>query len=258
MPNNELTILIPMAGEGSRFVDENYEDPKPLIDVSGKPMVVQAVNFLPKAENHVFICRKEHINDYGLASTLKLEYPDCKIIDINYLTEGQASTCLLGKDQVSQEKSLLIGACDNGMTWNQNKYNSYISDESIDALIWTFRNNVTVKLNPKMYGWVVIDEENIAQKVSCKVPISDNSVHDHAVVGTFWFRKAKHFFYYTEKLIKKNRRINNEFYVDEVMNESIEDGLNIKVFEIDKYICWGTPNDLYVYQYWENYFMEQY
>src|SRR5665213_1163470 len=38
------TSLIPMAGRGQRFVDEGYKEFKPLIPVSGKPMVVQSVN----------------------------------------------------------------------------------------------------------------------------------------------------------------------------------------------------------------------
>ena len=34
-----MKILIPMAGEGSRFAKEGYTFPKPLIDVNGKPMI---------------------------------------------------------------------------------------------------------------------------------------------------------------------------------------------------------------------------
>jgi len=31
-------------------------------------------------------------------------------------------------------------------------------------------------------------------------------------------------------------------------------GLKTVVFEIDKYICWGTPNDLRTFEYWKAYF----
>ena len=34
-----MKILIPMAGEGSRFAKEGFTFPKPLIDVEGKPMI---------------------------------------------------------------------------------------------------------------------------------------------------------------------------------------------------------------------------
>ena len=58
-------------------------------------------------------------------------------------------------------------------------------------------------------------------------------------------------------MIAKNKRINNEFYVDECINNLIESGLKVKVFEVNKYICWGTPNDLKTYDYWQQFHKTQ-
>ena len=55
-------------------------------------------------------------------------------------------------------------------------------------------------------------------------------------------------------MIRKNIKVNNEFYVDSVINEVIEAGYQVKVFEVEKYICWGTPDDLKKYQYWKEFF----
>ena len=41
-----MKVLIPMAGEGSRFAQEGYTFPKPLINVFGKPMVQSVVENL--------------------------------------------------------------------------------------------------------------------------------------------------------------------------------------------------------------------
>lgn len=242
-----------MAGAGKRFQEEGYTLPKPLILVDNKPMIVEACNSLPQAEEWIFVCRQEHLSQSNLEEILKTTYPNSKIISINYLTEGQATTCTLANSYIDDESSLLIGPCDNGMTWNSERYEALTSDPKVDALIWTFRNNSTVKRNPKMYGWVVTNGDK-AQKVSCKIPVSENPIQDHAIVGTFWFRKASYFKKAYETMYAKNRRINNEFYVDELMNELIEDGLNVKVFEIDKYICFGTPSDLRTYNYWKDFF----
>lgn len=258
LSNNLLTVLIPMAGEGKRFINEGYLLPKPLIEVSGIPMVIKAVNALPKGYKYVFICHREHLEKYKLDELLQKVYSNITIIPIDYKTEGQASTCLLSEKYINPDNPLLIGPCDNGMTWNLNNFLNKICDEKIDALIWTFRNNITVQRNPQMYGWINVENKSRATKISCKIPISDNPVHDHAIVGTFWFRRSKDYFYYAKKMIEKDRRINNEFYVDEVMNELIEDGLTVEVFEIDKYICWGTPNDLKIFNYWEDFFINHY
>jgi len=219
-------------------------------------MIIQAVRSLPPADRWVFVCREEHIRNHHIDELLKKEFVDVEIVKIDYLTEGQASTCILAESVIDQNKPLLIGPCDNGMTWDKGRYDFLTSDSEVDALIWTFRNNVTVKRNPEMYGWVVVDGNNNALKVSCKVPISDHPVSDHAIVGTFYFRKASYFFAAAKQMIAKDRRINDEFYVDEAMNELIERGMKVKVFEVDKYICWGTPNDLRTYQYWESYFQK--
>ncbi len=249
-----MTILIPLAGAGSRFAQAGYTDPKPLIPVDGQPMIVRATSDLPPAQRWVFICRSEHLANYPLRQTLEQAYPGCTIMGVDYLTEGQASTCLLAKDYINSYDALLIGACDNGITYDQGAWQHLLQDETVDAIIFTFRNNVTVERNPKAYGWVAVNADQTVQRVSVKVPISNDPIHDHAVVGAFWFRQGKQFVQSAEDMIKKNTRINNEFYVDECMNNAIQLGLRVKVFEIDHYICWGTPNDLQVYQYWKEYF----
>lgn len=249
-----MITLIPMAGAGSRFAAAGYKDPKPLIPVDGKPMVVRAVSDLPKSDRYIFLCRAEHLKHYPLRNALKEHYPNCAIIEVEKLTEGQASTCLLAKGQINNDEALLIGACDNGMVYSNKLWRVLSSDPSVGALVFTFRNTVTVERNPKAYGWVDVDMQNRVRRVSVKIPISDDPIHDHAVVGAFWFRHGKNFVAAAEDMITKNRRINNEFYVDECINNAIALGVNVSVFEIEKYICWGTPQDLLTYTYWKEYF----
>ena len=71
---------------------------------------------------------------------------------------------------------------------------------------------------------------------------------------TIFFRKAKYFINGLNENYKYNIRSNNEFYVDDVLNQNIKAGLKVKVFEVDHYICWGTPDDYETYIYWQNFF----
>ncbi|MGS7332930.1 glycosyltransferase family 2 protein, partial [Enterobacter kobei] len=82
------TLILPMAGAGSRFSVKGYKNPKPLLDVSGKYMIVQAVNCLPKTNNKVFICLQQHIDDYDIKNILENEYTNCKVFSIDKITEG--------------------------------------------------------------------------------------------------------------------------------------------------------------------------
>ena len=92
-----------------------------------------------------------------------------------------------------------------------------------------------------------MDEVGQVSRVSCKVPISDTPIKDHAIAGSSGFRKAEHFFEYCNKTITKNRRINNEFYLDIVLDECVIGGLNVQTFEVNEYNSWGTPVDLETY-----------
>ena len=51
----KIINLIPMAGNGMRFKNVGYSTPKPLIPVHGKPMIVKAIESLPKASLNILI-----------------------------------------------------------------------------------------------------------------------------------------------------------------------------------------------------------
>ena len=48
--------------------------------------------------------------------------------------------------------------------------------------------------------------------------------------------------------------VNNEFYLDSMINDALDLGLQAKLFEVDYYLSWGTPNELRTFEYWERCF----
>ena len=253
------TLILPMAGAGSRFTMKGYKDPKPLIDVNGAPMIVQAVNCLPATTKQVFICLDDHLKNYPLLQTkLELSFPDCKIHSISGVTQGQACTTEIGinNTHVDLNEPILVSACDNGVYYNTKRYQELLDDPTIDVIVWTFRNNPTSRNNPNMYAWLDVDCNDNVKHVSCKKFI--DGVHDkqnsHVIIGTMFFRKSKYFLDGLQANYKENIRSNNEFYVDDVLNQNIKTGLNVKVFQVDNYICWGTPDDYETYLYWQRFF----
>lgn len=256
-----MNIVIPMAGEGKRFLDEGYQIHKPALPTidrrTGKtlPMVVCAAKDLPGVEingsNLIFIERDFHRND-GVEAAIKKEFANAEFITINRLTEGQACTCLLAENKIDENQELLIAGCDNGMIFDANQFAR--EKNEADCLVFTYRNNEAVLENPNAYGWMLVNQENNITGVSIKKAISANPLKDHAVVATFWFKKGSIFLDAVKKMIAENDRINGEFYVDEVVKHIMELGYRSKVFEIERYLCWGTPMDYENYrktmQYW--------
>ena len=48
--------------------------------------------------------------------------------------------------------------------------------------------------------------------------------------------------------------MNGEFYVDSLIGDAVEAGLDVRLFEIEHYLGWGTPNDLKTFEYWQSCF----
>lgn len=94
-----------------------------------------------------------------------------------------------------------------------------------------------------MYGWVDVGTDGVVRRVSVKVPISETPLEDHAVVGTFSFRRAGDFLRAAHRLVNADRRVRGEFYVDDVMNDAISLGTRTGVLEVGAYVGWGTPVD---------------
>jgi len=235
------TLALPMAGAGSRFTKEGYAHPKPFIPVNGKNMVEQAVRCLPKTDRTIYACLKGH------------QAPSDDVVWIDEVLEGQACTTEKIVEQCG-DGSILVSACDNGVFYDADKFLELINDESNDIIVWTYRNNYTSQLQPNAYSWVNCDEDGNVSSVDVKDFKGTNPVEEFAITGTMFFRSREVFAHALSSLYDKKMRTNGEFYVDSMLNEAINIGYKVKNFEIDNYICWGTPNDLKTYQYWQRFF----
>ena len=247
---NNITTIIPLAGKGSRFKD--YNKPKPLLEIDNKPMIISATKCLPNVNDNTFIVLKDHQEKYNITKEIKNYYPESKVIIIDKVTEGQACTIEYGLNEVNG--SILISACDNGIIYDEDKLDKLLNDETIDVIVFSYRNNPASKNNPNMYAWLDVDENDNIKKVYCKNFVFDDPIKSHAIVGTMFFRKIEYFTDGLQENYKNNYRVNNEFYVDDIINRNIEKDLNVKVFEVDYYMCWGTPDDYKTYLYWQEHF----
>ena len=250
-PENTTTIF-PMAGRGSRFLDDGYTKPKPFLDVNGKPMFIQALNSLPKSDKNIFIYLKEHEDFFPFDDTAI--FRKCEYISIDYITDGQACTCEIGITDLNLEDPIMITACDNGVYYNVENYEKLLFDKNNDVIVWSFKNNPTSRNNPNMYAWLTVDDDDNIKNISCKKFIGGDPLKIPAIIGTMFFRKAKYFIDGLKKNYEENITTNGEFYVDDVLNQNIKSGLVVKNFVVDNYICWGTPNDYKTYKYWQEFF----
>ena len=231
----KMNVLIPMAGAGSRFEQAGYTFPKPMIDVNGKPMIQVVVDSLNIDAKYIYVVQKKHYEKYNLNHFLRLITPNCEIVQIDEMTEGAACTTLLAKKYIDNDEPLLIANSDQYIEWDSNEFMYSMVADDIDGGILTFTAS-----HPK-WSFAKLNKEGFVEQVAEKNPISNI-----ATVGIYFYSKGSDYIKYTEQMIERDIRTNNEFYVCPVFNEAIQDGKKIKIYHIDKEQMWGmgTPEDL--------------
>lgn len=227
-----ITIVIPMAGNGSRFTKAGYADPKPLIPVHGKPMISWVVdNLKVPGARFVFIIRADY--PASCKEYLRSIAPECSIIVVHKVTEGAACTVLLAKNQINNDRPLLIANSDQFIEFDVGDFvNSFLSSDA-DGKISTFDG----QRDPK-WSYAALKDGYVTE-VREKDPFSD-----HATTGVYMWKRGSDFVKFAEQMISKNIRVNNEFYTVPVYNEAIADGLKITIEGCKRMWGLGVPEDL--------------
>jgi len=233
-----MKVLIPMAGEGSRFSKEGYTFPKPLIEVNGKPMIQAVVENLDFDAEYIFLVRKEHLEKYsGLESTLKrITNGKYEMVEVDGLTEGAACTALLAKNYINDDEDLLIANSDQIIEYEFQNFNLIKNLSQADGIVFTFN-----AVHPK-WSFVKTNSRGYIVEVAEKNPISNI-----ATCGIYWYRRGSDFVKCAEQMIEKNVRVKGEFYIAPVYNELIQEGKELIPFYVHKMWGIGTPEDLKYY-----------
>jgi len=228
-----MKIVVPMAGAGSRFETAGYTFPKPLIEVRGEPMIAKVVKNINLQGQYIFLVQKTHYEKYNLQGLLTLIAPNCKIVQIDGLTEGAACTVLKAKEYINNNEPLIIANSDQYIKWNSFETISSFNHKDADGGILSFTS-----VHPK-HSFAKVDSNGYVTEVAEKNPISNN-----ATVGIYHWKRGADFVRYAEQMISKNIRTNNEFYICPVYNEAIQDGKKIKISSVDEMWGMGTPEEL--------------
>ena len=229
-----------MAGLGTRFSERGFITPKHLIQIDNKTLIEFAIESLNVEGQYIFIIRKTE--NFGenehLKTILKKSKKECKIIEIDYVTEGPASSCYLAKHLLNLEDELIISNCDQILEWDSNYFLTQTRTNNWDCSVLTY--NSTDSKN----SFIKCDENNNAIEIKEKEVISE-----FALVGVHYFKKSIFFVNSYEEIYKNNIRTNNEFYVSNVCNNLIQTRKigHVLLKNNEKYHSTGTPDCYFKY-----------
>lgn len=221
-----MKVIIPAAGNGSRFTEAGYKEPKPLIDVLGRPMIEQVARNITPTDNEtklpweaIVIERKEHNIEPG-------DYIDT-VVDLTHETGGAVDTILQAARYVPGDQPIVIGNCDQ------------LVDFDPDDFVHTdLDGRVVVFPSSKPHHSYVKTEGDIITEIAEKEVISNQ-----AVTGVYYFKSSKDFFRACQAVIDQNLLTKGEFYVSSAIAYMIGEGKHIGVYEAPSTML-GTPEEL--------------
>lgn len=236
----KLDIVITMGGLGKRFRDAGYKVPKFMIKAKGRSLFELSIISLEGYKKHtyqyIFIVKKDVENNVEAFINDKCEIlgiKNYKIIILDYLTDGQATTAMLAEKYWNAEHEILIYNIDTYVEANEMKY----EDLKGDGFIPCFH------ADGDHWSFVRLDENDKVAEIREKVRISNN-----CTLGAYYFKSCNLYKdLYNEFYI--NKKFNGEKYVAPLYDFLLKKGGDIYINIIDKskVHVLGTPQELEEY-----------
>lgn len=229
---SKINVLIPMAGEGKRFVEAGYYTLKPLITISGIPMVIRAIQTLGIDANYIFVIRKN--KDFQKLKFTLLNYDNtAKIVEVSDVTDGAATTAMLAKKLIDNNNELIIANCDQIMEWDSKYFLNHA--RQFDGCLVTFTDDNVRN------SYAKINKDGLVQEVREKEIISNIALN-----GIHYWKHGKDFVKSYNDMVSDKATTNGEYYVSTTYNYMIKDGLNVGIYHIpnQQYRNVGTPEKL--------------
>ena len=247
--------VIPMAGRGQRFAERGYPDPKPLIQTAGAPMIAQSLACLPTPSKRILVALREHAEDARFKAVVARLHGDTRVMALDGVTEGQACTAELGLAGAADDEPVLFAPCDTGYVFDEQRLAAMERD--FDLIVFAAKGHLPALWRPHMYGWLTAGADGRVERVAVKKLVDGvPAMEQQVVTGTFWFKDVATFRREFAALTADNDRVNGEFYIDTIARRMVEAGKRVAAFTVDKYVPWGTPEELQTFDYWNEVFRQ--
>ena len=236
-----LHIIMPMAGEGSRFLKEGWTTPKPLIKLKGVPLFKRAISSVAVEDapmKYSFIVRKEHIDKYHIDEQIKAILPDANVFFVEKTTRGAVETCLIAENVISEEDSIVVMDCD--LEFCSKAYSDGIRS-ILEKPVEEVNGGILVSFESTepRYSYAEVDENMIVKRTAEKTVISN-----HALCGAYFFSSASCFLNAAHRLLNEPVFTAPEYYVSLLYNYLLANGEGVRLTTMEEYRSYGTPDEL--------------
>ena len=225
-------LIMPMGGAGSRFYKNGYVQPKPLIEINGKPFLYWATMSIMKfveAQDLTFVVPQHHIDEFKINEVILHYFPEARIEVLPEILPGPVFTSLKGVENISDDAPIIFNDCDH--MFKCSEINSILNSQSfnMDGALLTFESN-----GPQ-FSYVKYADGKIVGTIEKQV------VSNHAICGAYIFKNAKLFTEMADVYTKNCPY--NECFMSGLYNVMCNKGLEVRDFLLDFHVEFGTPEE---------------
>lgn len=220
-----MNVIIPCCGQGQRFRDAGYTQPKPLIKAHGKEIIRWVLEFLP-VDSNIIIAYNVYLKQYNFENFIKQFYPDIKFISLGD-TCGAAETVYKTLKYFNISGSFVSIDCDSFIT-DKDIYKSYGTNSVV-----CFK---TQEMEECYSFYKTEDTSLLITDVAEKKKISD-----WAGCGVYFFRDSKEFLncYTCPK--------GQEYYLSTIVSHMLVNNFTVTRVSYTDFHCLGTPIQLMMF-----------
>lgn len=229
-----LSLVMPMAGRGSRFTGEGRARPKPLIRLHGQPLFVWAVESVRQAApvgELIFVILSEHIRDHAMDVAIGERYPDARLVVLDEVTAGAAQTAALGVAELRSAGPLAVNDCDHAFR-----------PGDLPALVKAMEQGAAGALlgfasDSPAYSYVRLNGAGeVAQTAEKQV------IGEHAIAGCYLFAEPAAF---TRRFQTYRQTCPYpELFVSGLYDAMAKDGERVLFQPLERHVSVGTPEEL--------------
>ncbi len=233
MAEHNITVVIPMAGLGTRLRPHTWSKPKQLLYIAGKTVldhVLDSLRSLPDFEHIEWVNIIGYLGDQ-IRAHISHHYPQ---LHVDYVVQaepqGQSHALKLAEDHL--RGALLVLFAD---TLIETDF-SFLSNEEADAVAW-----VKAVPDPRRFGVAEVDERGWVRRLVEKPNALDNNL---AVVGCYYFREAQALLAAIDTQMRQGLRLKGEFFLVDAINILLQQGLRMRTQAVDIWLDAGTSDAL--------------
>lgn len=247
-----MRIVVPMAGHSERFQRAGYTVPKPFLMLGDQPMIHWVCDMFSPEDHFVFLVQQPHADVAEYRQILETAAPRHTIIPVKPNRKGPLYTALAADDVVDDGEPVILTYCDFYQHWNYRQFLWTV--DPYHGGIAIFKGFIPASFGTTYYAYLRCNERGEMLELREKQAFTDQRYEERASSGVYYIGSWALFRRYAQRVLREQPPVGSEYYVSLLFNPLIADGYRTITFEVERFICWGTPADVEQYIFWSDYF----